>query len=103
MIAALAGGVGAARFLEGLAAVADPAEIVAIINTGGDAILHGLSVSPDLDIVMYTVAGLVDQQQGWGVRSDTYNALDMLTTYGRDTWFLLGDRDLATHVVRTEL
>jgi LPPG:FO 2-phospho-L-lactate transferase len=103
MITALAGGVGAARFLEGLVSVVDPAEIVAIVNTGDDAVFHGLHVSPDLDIVMYTLAGLVDPSEGWGVRGDTYNALEMLATYGRETWFRLGDRDLATHIARTEL
>jgi LPPG:FO 2-phospho-L-lactate transferase len=103
MIAALAGGVGAARFLEGLVAVVDPSEVVAIVNTGDDTVFHGLHVSPDLDIVMYTLAGLVEPGQGWGVRGDTYHALEMLATYGRETWFKLGDRDLATHIARTEL
>src|SRR5919198_3140709 len=103
MIAALAGGVGAARFLEGLVSLVDPAEIAAIVNTGDDAIFHGLHVSPDLDIVMYTLAGLVESSQGWGVRGDTYHALEMLKAYGRETWFLLGDRDLATHIARSEL
>jgi LPPG:FO 2-phospho-L-lactate transferase len=102
-ITVLAGGVGAARFLEGLVAVTDPADVTAIVNTGDDTVFHGLRVSPDLDIVMYTLAGLVDPKQGWGVRNDSYNALEMLTAYGRDTWFLLGDRDFATHIVRTEL
>ena len=105
MIVALAGGVGAARFLEGLLAVLDPAaeEIVAIVNTGDDAVFHGLHVSPDLDIVLYTLAGLVEPRQGWGVRDDTYATLEMLRRYGRETWFQLGDRDFATHLVRTEL
>jgi LPPG:FO 2-phospho-L-lactate transferase len=103
MIAALAGGVGAARFLEGLVAVVDPGQVVAIVNTGDDATFHGLHVSPDLDIVLYTLAGLVEASQGWGMRGDSYNTLEMLQRYGRDTWFLLGDRDLATHIVRTEL
>ena len=102
-IAALAGGVGAARFLEGLVAVVDPADVVAIVNTGDDAAFHGLHVAPDLDIVMYTLAGLVEPSQGWGVRGDTYHALEMLERYGRDTWFRLGDRDFATHIARTEL
>jgi LPPG:FO 2-phospho-L-lactate transferase len=103
MITALAGGVGAARFLEGLVSVVDPAEVVVIVNTGDDAVFHGLHVSPDLDIVMYSLAGLVDASQGWGVQGDSYNALEMLAAYGRETWFRLGDRDLATHIVRTEL
>lgn len=103
MIAALAGGVGAARFLEGLVGVVDPADVVAIVNTGDDAVFHGLHVSPDLDIVLYTLAGLVEPSQGWGVRDDTYHTLAMLERYGRETWFKLGDRDLATHIARTEL
>jgi LPPG:FO 2-phospho-L-lactate transferase len=105
LIVALAGGVGAARFLEGLLAVVEPGaeEIVVIVNTGDDAVFHGLHVSPDLDIVLYTLAGLVDPGQGWGVRDDTYHTLEMLRRYGRETWFLLGDRDLATHIARTEL
>lgn len=103
MIAALAGGVGAARFLEGLAAVVEPSTLVVVVNTGDDAVFHGLHVSPDLDIVMYTLAGRVEPSQGWGFRGDTYDCLEMLGTYGRETWFRLGDRDLATHIVRTEL
>jgi LPPG:FO 2-phospho-L-lactate transferase len=103
VIVALAGGVGAARFLEGLAMVHDPSLVVAIVNTGDDAVFHGLHVSPDLDIVMYTLAGLVEPSQGWGVRGDTYYALEMLRQYGRGTWFRLGDRDLATHIARTDL
>jgi LPPG:FO 2-phospho-L-lactate transferase len=103
VIAALAGGVGAARFLEGLAATVDPTEIVAIVNTGDDAAFHGLHISPDLDIVMYTLAGLVDPDQGGGIRGDSYHTLEMLQEYGRETWFRLGDRDLATHLARTEL
>jgi LPPG:FO 2-phospho-L-lactate transferase len=103
MIAALAGGVGAARFLEGLVAVVDPSEVTAIVNTGDDATFHGLHVSPDLDIVMYTLSGLVNAAQGWGLRGDTYSALAMLEAYGRETWFRLGDRDFGTLIVRTEL
>jgi LPPG:FO 2-phospho-L-lactate transferase len=102
-VAALAGGVGAARFLEGLVRVVDPVGVTAIVNTGDDAEFYGLHVSPDVDIVLYTLAGLVDQGQGWGVREDSFNTLDMLGRYGRETWFRLGDRDLATHIHRTEL
>jgi LPPG:FO 2-phospho-L-lactate transferase len=103
LITVLAGGVGAARFLEGLVAVAPPSEVAAIVNTGDDTIFHGLHVSPDLDSVMYTLAGLVEPSQGWGVRGDSFDCLEMLESYGRETWFRLGDRDLATHIVRTEL
>ncbi len=103
MLVTLAGGVGAARFLEGLARVTPPSNITVIVNTGDDIDLYGLRISPDLDIVMYTLAGLVDPKQGWGIQGDTYHTLDMLKRYGHDAWFLLGDRDLATHIHRTHL
>ncbi len=103
MIVTLAGGVGAARFLEGLARVTPPASITVIVNTGDDIDLYGLRISPDLDIVMYTLAGVVDPTQGWGMQGDTYHCLETLKRYGHDTWFLLGDRDLATHIHRTQL
>jgi len=103
MIVTLAGGVGAARFLEGVVQVVSPEQITAIVNTGDDITLHGLAISPDLDIVTYTLAGIVEESQGWGIRGDTYNTLEMLGRLGADTWFLLGDRDLATHIRRTEL
>jgi LPPG:FO 2-phospho-L-lactate transferase len=103
MIVTLAGGVGAARFLEGLARVVPPSAVTVIVNTGDDIDLYGLRISPDLDIVMYTLAGLVDARQGWGFEGDTYHGLDMLKRYGHDAWFLLGDRDLATHIHRTYL
>jgi LPPG:FO 2-phospho-L-lactate transferase len=103
MIVTLAGGVGAARFLEGLVRAAPPASITVIVNIGDDIDLYGLRISPDLDIVMYTLAGLIDPQQGWGIQGDTYHTLEMLKRYGHDTWFLLGDCDLATHLHRTQL
>ena len=99
----LAGGVGAARFLEGVVQVVPPEEVTAIVNTGDDVTMHGLYISPDVDIVTYTLAGIVDETHGWGVRGDTYHTLGMLKRLGADTWFLLGDRDLATHIRRTEL
>jgi LPPG:FO 2-phospho-L-lactate transferase len=102
-VVVLAGGVGAARFLEGVVQVIDPARVTAIVNTGDDAEFYGLTVSPDIDIVLFTLAGIVDPAQGWGVRDDTFNALDMLERLGRERWFLLGDRDLAIHIHRTEL
>jgi LPPG:FO 2-phospho-L-lactate transferase len=102
-VVALAGGVGAARFLEGLVRVVEPAGLTVIVNTGDDAEFYGLYVSPDVDIVLYTLAGLVDPAQGWGVQGDTYHLQEMLGSYGRETWFRLGDRDLATHVHRTDL
>ncbi|HWQ15004.1 MAG TPA: 2-phospho-L-lactate transferase [Roseiflexaceae bacterium] len=103
MIVVLAGGVGAARFLEGLVQVVPPEEIVAVVNTGDDIVLHGLHISPDVDIVTYTLAGIIEESQGWGVRGDTTHALEMLGRLGAETWFKLGDGDLATHIRRTEL
>ena len=103
MIVTLAGGVGAARFLEGLVQVVPPEQVAAIVNTGDDITLHGLYISPDVDIVTYTLAGIVEESQGWGVRGDTYHTLEMLGRLGAETWVLLGDRDLATHIRRTEL
>lgn len=104
MITVLAGGVGAARFLEGVVQVVPPEQVTAIVNTGDDITLHGLYISPDVDIVTYTLAGIIEETNGWGIRGDTTHVLDMLTTLGADTsWFLLGDRDIATHIRRTEL
>jgi LPPG:FO 2-phospho-L-lactate transferase len=103
MIVVLAGGVGAARFLQGLVQVVAPAEITVVVNTADDCEVHGLYVCPDIDSVLYHLAGLADEARGWGVRDDTFHALAMLARYGAETWFQLGDRDLATHVVRTRL
>jgi len=101
MIIVLAGGVGAAKFLEGLAAVMPPEQITVIANTGDDAEFHGLHVSPDVDTVMYTLAGMVDRERGWGIAGDTFHFLEALGRFGEETWFQLGDRDLATHWKRT--
>jgi LPPG:FO 2-phospho-L-lactate transferase len=100
-ITCLAGGVGAARFLEGLANVFPPEKITAIVNTGDDLQYLGCHVSPDLDIVTYTLAGVADRQNGWGIEQDTYNCLDQLAKYSAETWFRIGDRDFATHLLRT--
>src|ERR1051325_3047110 len=102
MIVTLAGGVGAARFLSGLVRAVEPESIVAIVNTGDDDVFHGLSVSPDLDTVTYTLGGAVNPETGWGVRGDTFATMDAIERYGVPTWFRLGDRDLATHLFRTE-
>lgn len=102
MIAALAGGVGAARFLTGLTRLVKEEDLSVIVNTGDDIELFGLHISPDLDIVTYTLAGIVDEAKGWGLLGDTFQCLEMLKTHGFDTWFGLGDRDLATHLYRTE-
>lgn len=103
MITALAGGVGAARFLQGLVRVVSEGELTVIVNTGDDIELYGLHVSPDLDIVMYTLAGIVNEEKGWGIKGDTFHCLEMLQKYGYKSWFKLGDRDLATHIHRTLL
>jgi LPPG:FO 2-phospho-L-lactate transferase len=101
MITVMAGGVGAAKFLQGLVEVVDPHDLTIIGNTGDDIDLHGLHISPDLDIVTYTLAGLHHPEQGWGIRGDTFHALEMLGRYGHPTWFNLGDHDLATHIHRS--
>jgi LPPG:FO 2-phospho-L-lactate transferase len=100
-IVALAGGVGAARFLEGLAQVIDPARLWIIGNTADDAEMHGLQISPDLDTVAYTLAGLANPQHGWGLKGDTFHCLEALRKLGAEAWFQLGDRDFATHLYRT--
>ncbi len=103
MIVVLAGGVGAARFLQGLVQVVPQEQIIVIGNTGDDRTFYGLHVSPDLDIVTYTLAGVVDEAQGWGIRNDSYQTMQQLTFYGNEDWFQLGDRDIATHIHRTNL
>ena len=103
MITVLAGGVGAARFLQGLLAVHQPSDITIISNVGDDAEFFGLHVSPDIDIVLYHLAGLADEEQGFGLRGDTFNVIDSISRFGYDTWFRLGDRDLATCITRTDL
>ena len=102
-IAALAGGVGASKLLLGLHDVMDPRDLTVIVNTGDDITLHGLKISPDLDIVTYTLAGIVDEAKGWGYRGDTFHALKRLAAFGRINWFNLGDRDLATHIHRSAM
>ncbi len=102
LITALAGGVGAARFLTGLTRLVREEDLSVIVNTGDDIELFGLHISPDIDIVAYTLAGIVDEEKGWGIKGDTFQCLEMLKKHGLDTWFGLGDRDLATHIYRTE-
>ncbi|MDP9021552.1 MAG: 2-phospho-L-lactate transferase [Actinomycetota bacterium] len=99
--AILAGGVGAARFLRGLVRVAEPRDITVIVNVGDDIQLHGLHVSPDLDTLTYTLAGVVDPEQGWGRANETFHVSQEVARYGEPTWFTLGDHDLGTHLVRT--
>lgn len=102
MILVLAGGVGAARFLEGVVQVVPPEDVTAIVNTGDDIEMHGLHISPDVDIVTYTLAGIIEESQGWGIRADTTASMDMLTRLGGDAWFKLGDQDLAVHIRRSQ-
>jgi len=97
----LAGGVGAARFLSGLVQVVEPSTITAIVNVGDDTELHGLHISPDIDTVTYTLAGAINPDTGWGLRDETWKAMDMVAHYGGPSWFRLGDRDLGTHLYRT--
>ena len=102
-ITALAGGVGASKLLHGLARAGASEELTVIVNTGDDIVIHGLRISPDLDIVTYTLAGVVNPKTGWGFRGDTFAALERLRAFGRPAWFNLGDRDLATHIHRTAM
>ena len=102
-VTALAGGVVASKLLLGMQDVMDPRDLTVIVNTGDDIVLHGLKISPDLDIVTYTLAGVVDEAKGWGFRDETFHALERLTVFGRINWFNLGDRDLATHIHRSAM
>lgn len=102
VIVTLAGGVGAARMLRGLVQVLEPAEITAVVNVADDLVLHGLHISPDLDTVTYTLAGAINVETGWGLVDETWQARAMLEQYGGVSWFGLGDRDLGTHLFRTQ-
>ena len=104
MIAALAGGVGAARLLRGLIRVVEPSELRVVVNTADDTVFHGLHVSPDIDTVVYTTSGAIDPERGWGLGGESWTAMGALqryAPYGAVNWFNLGDRDLATHLWRT--
>jgi LPPG:FO 2-phospho-L-lactate transferase len=98
----LAGGVGAARLLRGLVDVVEPRDLTVVVNTGDDEEFYGLHVSPDIDTILYTLAGLAPPGRGWGIRGDTFRALGALERLYGPAWFRLGDRDLATHIFRTE-
>jgi len=109
-VTVVSGGVGAARFLTGLLNVIDPAKVTAVVNTGDDTQLHGLSISPDLDTITYTLAGATDPERGWGLRNETWTAMAALQRFeavrpngsaAATRWFNLGDQDLATHFYRT--
>lgn len=103
MITALAGGVGAARFLTGVTRLVKEEELTVIGNTGDDMEMYGLHISPDLDIVAYTLAGVVDEEKGWGIKGDTFQCLENLRKMGLEPWFNVGDRDFATHLIRTDM
>jgi LPPG:FO 2-phospho-L-lactate transferase len=101
MLVVLTGGTGGAKLIEGLSHEIDSAELTIICNTGDDFVLHGLNISPDLDTIMYTLAGMNDSASGWGIRDDTFKVLAQLEKLGAETWFKLGDKDIATHIMRT--
>jgi LPPG:FO 2-phospho-L-lactate transferase len=101
-LVALSGGVGGARLLDGLARALPPGSMTGIVNTGDDFVHLGMHVSPDLDTVMYTLAGLAHEERGWGLAEETFAGLSMVKRYGGPDWFALGDRDLATHLLRSE-
>lgn len=101
-VVALAGGIGGARLVDGLAATLEPEELTIVVNTGDDFEHLGLFVSPDVDTVTYTLAGLADRERGWGLAGETFRALEAVAQLGGPSWFQLGDRDLGTHLVRTE-
>ena len=109
-VTVLCGGVGAARFLSGLAGVHPPTDTIGIVNTGDDTVLHGLSISPDIDTITYTLAWAIDPERGWGLHDESWRTMEALARYvpvrpagsaAAPTWFNLGDRDLATHLYRT--
>jgi LPPG:FO 2-phospho-L-lactate transferase len=102
-IAVLAGGLGGSRSVHSLAEAAGPESVTAIGNVGDDLELWGLHISPDLDTILYTLSGQLDEERGWGVRGDTYGALEVAKQSGKETWFTLGDKDLGLHMIRTEL
>jgi LPPG:FO 2-phospho-L-lactate transferase len=101
--AVLCGGLGGSRFVDAVARAAGPEQVTAIVNVGDDVEILGLHVSPDLDTVLYTLAGLLDEERGWGVRDETTNALELAGRLGGETWFTLGDRDIGLHLVRSRL
>jgi LPPG:FO 2-phospho-L-lactate transferase len=103
MITALAGGVGAARFLTGLLKVVKEEDVSVIVNTGDDIDMFGLHISPDIDILAYTLSSIVEEEKGWGIKGDTFCCLEMLKRFGLETWFAIGDKDFATHIFRTDL
>ena len=103
MIVVLTGGTGGAKFVDGLRRVLPPGELTVIVNTGDDHVWWGLYVSPDVDSIVYVLADLLSSERGWGVRGDTFHCLHAMKELGEEAWFSVGDRDLATHLLRTRL
>ncbi len=103
MITVLTGGTGGAKFVDGLRQVMSPDELTVIVNTGDDLKWWGLTVSPDIDSIIYVLSGLLSKERGWGVQSDTFLCLDTMAQYGEPDWFKVGDRDLAIHLLRSRL
>ena len=103
MVVVLTGGTGGAKLLQGLSLAVAPKDLTVICNTADDFFLHGLYIAPDIDTITYAFAGILDVRQGWGVNDDSFVVLEALGKLGGDTWFKLGDRDLATHITRTRL
>src|SRR5215813_5525822 len=101
-IVALSGGVGGARFLRGLVRATDPAGVTVVGNVGDDVEVLGLHVSPDLDSILYALAGVADEERGWGRADETWNALESAGALAGEAWFRLGDRDIGLHLVRTQ-
>jgi len=101
-VTVLAGGFGAARLLDGLVRICEPRAVTAVVNCGDDFRLHGLDISPDLDTITYRLAGQLNPETGWGLKDDSWRALEMLRNLGGQSWFGLGDRDLGTHLYRTQ-
>jgi len=102
VITVLSGGVGAARLLRALQDVIDPSQLTAVVNVGDDLVLNGLTICPDLDTITYTLAGLNNDELGWGLRGETWRVMEELAELGGESWFRLGDRDLATHLYRSQ-
>jgi LPPG:FO 2-phospho-L-lactate transferase len=102
VITVLSGGVGAARLLAALSDAIDPSEITAVVNVGDDLTMHGLTICPDLDTIMYTLAGLNNRELGWGLQGESWRVMEELDELGGEAWFRLGDRDLATHLYRSQ-
>ena len=103
MLVVLTGGTGGAKLIHGLSLEISPEELCIVCNTGDDFVLHGLHISPDLDTIAYTLGGVADTEKGWGIQGDTFATLEWLEKYGGESWFKLGDRDLATHITRSRL